>query len=287
MRRAKEIGGQAVIEGVMLKDDRRMVIAVRATDGRIVTESRALASLRSRFPWLRWPVLRGVAALVETVSLGVWALITSANLSSEDEGMTWGETVASVGIAVIMAVGLFVILPTVAVGALRRQIVTSPLGLNLLEGLVRVLVLVLYVAAISLMPDIRRVLQYHGAEHQVIHAWERGAPLTAAQAARFPLTHPRCGTSFLLQVALVSVFVYSIFGWPSLAARLILRLCALPVVAGLAYEVLRWGARGPAGRNAWNWPGKLLQRLTTRRPDDHQLEVALVALRALVGGKGT
>ncbi len=282
-------GGQAVIEGVMMRAGHRMAVACRAPDGEIVLHRERVASLAEGRPLLRLPILRGGLALVESLSLGIKALMFSANLQAqaEDEKITRGEMSLAVAMGLGLAVVLFVLLPTLST-VLMRNVLEGRLALNLFEGAVRLTLVVGYIAAIGYFPDMSRVFQYHGAEHMVIGTWEdEGSPAefepSVERIRRASTAHARCGTSFILMVAVVSVLVFSFFGWPSILGRIAIRLLMLPVVAGIAYELIKLAAEG-RGRifEILVIPGMWLQRLTTREPDPDQLEVALAALRGCV-----
>lgn len=281
-------GGQAVIEGVMMRNRTGMCIAVRSASGAIVTRREDFTS-RPRLRLWELPVFRGMAALYDSVKLGVDALLWSAGASGEtDEQLQGWQAWLAVALSMGLAVGLFMVLPTLLTAGLRS--LPGPagyartVGLNLLEGLVRATILVAYIAVVSRMPEVRRVLQYHGAEHRVIHACEAGEPLTAQAAARYPVLHPRCGTSFLLYVVMVSTVVFSFFGWPGLVERLVTRLAMLPLVAGISYEWVRLAGNSRSRLVEWMCrPGLWLQRLTAQEPDPGQVEVALAALAGLRG----
>lgn len=270
------IGGQAVLEGVMLQDGERVVLAVRTPTGGVAVEP-----LPTRFssPRLeRLPLVRGSVRLVQMLSLGWAALQRSAELAFPDEASgSRGGGIAVLLLAVVVVVGGFMLLPAYLAGFLA---IGNRVLFNLAEGGIRVLLFLGYLGAISLLPDVRRVFQYHGAEHKVVHAYEEGEASLERARGRSPV-HPRCGTSFLLLFILVAILVFSLVPTPNLWVRLGARVLLLPVVAGITYEVLRLAARWPG---AW-WlrplvlPGLLLQRLTTREPSDDQLEVALAALR--------
>ena len=282
-------GGQAVIEGVMMRNRQAMCIAVRAPDGSIACRSEDYSQRQRAAIW-RLPVFRGMLALYESLKLGIDALLWSAEAAGEEgAGELKGWQVAlTMALSLLIAVGLFMVLPTVLVsplrgwGAAQNAGYLGTVGLNLFEGAVRALILVVYVWSISRVPDVQRVLQYHGAEHRVIHASEAGAELTVTATQAYPLIHPRCGTSFLLYVVLVSVIVFSFFGWPGILARLALRLSMLPLVAGVSYEWVRLAGKSDnVIVRLFCRPGLWLQRLTTREPDDAQVEVAIAALRGL------
>lgn len=270
------IGGQAVLEGVMLQDGEKVVLAVRTPTGEVALES---LPARFSFPRLeRLPLVRGSVRLVQMLSLGWAALQRSAELAFPDETSgSRGGGIAVLLLAVLFVVGGFMLLPAYLAGFLGIE---NRVLFNLAEGGIRVLLFLGYLGAISLLPDVRRVFQYHGAEHKVVHAYEEGEASLERARERSPV-HPRCGTSFLLLFVLVAILVFSLVPTPNLWVRLGARVLLLPVVAGITYEVLRLAARWPG---AW-WlrplvlPGLLLQRLTTREPTDDQLEVALAALR--------
>jgi len=283
-------GGQAVIEGVMMRDRRAMCIAVRSPAGEIVRHCQKL-SWQGRSSVARLPLLRGILALVDSVGLGVQALLWSAEASGEeDEKLTGWQVTMTLGLAVVLSVGLFILLPTVLVSPLRILAGDGGAGsygtavlLTFTEGLVRGLILVTYIALIARFPDVARVLAYHGAEHRVINASEAGRELSLQGVRGFPVLHVRCGTSFLLYVALVSVIVFSFFGWPGVWQRIAIRLALLPFVAGVSYEWIRLAGRSRSRLVAvLSAPGLWLQRLTTREPDDSQVEVAIAALRGLL-----
>lgn len=278
------IGGQAVLEGVMLQDGERVVLAVRTPEGRVTLER---LPLRVSVPALeRLPLLRGSVRLVQMLALGWAALQRSAELAYPEErtGSCW-EGIGVLLLAVLFVVGGFIVLPAYLAGFLG---IGSRLLLNLAEGGIRVLLFVGYLGAISLLPDVRRVFQYHGAEHKVVHAHEEGEASLERARARSPV-HPRCGTSFLLLFILVAILVFSLVPTPNLGVRLLARVLLLPVVAGITYELLRLAGRRPHA----GWlrplvlPGLLLQRLTTREPTDDQVEVALAALRYLTEGESS
>lgn len=266
----------------MMRGPDAYAAAVRRPTGEIVTRYREWPRPSARYQFLAWPFVRGVVALVDSLAIGVDSLVWSANeVAGEGEEISGGESVLAIVIAVALALGLFVFLPTVIAGPLLRVGLDSVL-VNLAEGLLRLIILVLYVWAIGRLPDVRRVFQYHGAEHKVINAYEAGGDYGPAAASTFSSAHPRCGTSFLLFVVVVSVVVFSLFGWPSLWVRLATRLALLPVVAGVAYEAIRLGGRSRSlAARALVAPGLWLQALTTRSPDEGQLEVAAKALSLL------
>ncbi len=274
-------GGQAVLEGVMIRGRKALSTAVRLPDGKITVRSRLFTSLTERVSFLGRPFIRGPIMLWESLSIGMQELFYSVEqVGGEDEKISRAEAIITMTISGVLAVGLFFVLPTILVnwlgGSLGRGI-----WLNLMEAVVRLSILLLYITAISRMEDIKSFLAYHGAEHRVINGWEDGADLSPAGVAPYSIIHRRCGTSFLVLVAVVSFLVFALFGWPGVVQRLILRLLGIPVIAGLAYEIIRLAGRGFAPAVILASPGMLLQRLTTREPDDMRVEVALAALEGV------
>lgn len=279
------IGGQAVIEGVMMRSPRWTSTAVRRPDGTIAAFTEQRVSPLLQFPWLRLPVARGIVALYEALTIGIRALLLSANAAlGEDVPLTRRQVAATVATGLAVAVGLFFILPAALIRILDRSF-GSVYTLNLAEGLLRVVILIGYVAGIGRLPDVARVFAYHGAEHKAVNAYEAGAPVQVDAARGCSRFHPRCGTSFLLIVMLVAIVVFSFLGRPPLLLRLASRIAFIPIVAGVSYEILRAGARA-AWLRPLVLPGVWLQRLTTRDPDDRQLEVAVRALREVVEREG-
>lgn len=274
------LGGQAVIEGVMMRGPVTMAIAVRRADGTITVSERQTTTKRDSI--LGWPIIRGCIAFVDTLRWGIDALLFSANESgAEDEQLSKSEMTTAVVLAFGLVVLLFFVAPTLAMHFFRNR-VHSGVGLNLIEGVIRLAFFVIYMFAISRTADIQRVFAYHGAEHKVIHCHEAGLDLTPENARRFAVLHPRCGTAFLLIVFLIAIIVYSFFGWPNPLLRVVIRLALLPVIAGVAYEVMRYLARSKSAvARVLVQPGLLLQRLTTNEPDDSMLEVAIAALKAV------
>ncbi|MDQ7800243.1 MAG: DUF1385 domain-containing protein [Armatimonadota bacterium] len=276
------IGGQAVLEGVMIRGPHWVSTAVRRPDGAIAEEVLHRPSALVRRRWARLPVVRGAVVLWEALVLGTRALVYSASQAVAGElgrPLSSREVALSLGLGVGLAVGLFFVLPTVLVRWVDPG--WGVVSFNLVEGLVRAGVLVLYVGAVGAFPEIRRVFMYHGAEHKVVNAWERGVPLVVDEVQKQSRFHPRCGTSFLLVVVLVAVGVFSLLGKPPLWARVVSRVLLVPLIAGVAYEVIRAGARSRWLRPLVA-PGIWLQRLTTREPDPRQVEVAIRALQAVL-----
>ncbi len=283
------VGGQAVIEGVMMRSPAAIATAVRAPDGRIVIRKQPFRSVVRRFPVLGIPVLRGGVHLLESIGLGIGALMFAADQSTSEERIDQrarrpGEMLmmwATVVFAFALGLGLFFYLPLVLTDLLG---VEHTVWFNLIDGVFRVALFLLYLWAISKLPDMGRVFQYHGAEHKSIHAFENGRELTVAQTRPFTTLHPRCGTSFLFFVMLISIVVFAFLGKPSTVGERLLRLAFVPLIGGLAYEAIKLSGRfknAPLLRPLI-WPGLMLQKITTRQPDDSQQEVGLAALRAVL-----
>jgi len=280
-------GGQAVIEGVMMRGRKHMAIAVRKRPDEIVIEERELHNLQESFPFLKWPLLRGTVDLIDALIIGVKSLTYSANQVVEGEGT--GETISplemtlSVVVAMVLGIGIFFLLPVGMAFMLERYVPNHNLQ-NLLEGLFRISLFLAYVWAISRLQDIQRVFQYHGAEHKVIFTYEKGEELTPENARKHSTLHPRCGTNFLLVVMIISILVFSLLGEMGIWPRLISRVVLLPVIAGLAYEYIKLAGKYSQHSliRIINTPGLWLQKLTTREPDDHQLEVAILALARII-----
>ncbi len=282
------VGGQAVIEGVMMKGPSAWSVAVRGWDGEVHVKREGLRRLPTL---LKLPVLRGMVALFQAFSLGIKAIDFSASKAYEDDEGPMSPVTVTVtfAIAFVLGAALFVMLPlylTRLAGIVLSAVNESSLLFNVVDGLIRVGVFLLYVSAIGLWGEMRRIYEYHGAEHKVIHAYESGGDLVAGDIrTNYSARHPRCGTSFLLIVMIISIFVFSVIPhhW-SLALKFLSRVVLIPMIAGLSYEVLRYTARKRENAvvRAMTAPGLLLQRLTTREPDESQVDVALTALREVV-----
>jgi|SRR5690554_5939159 len=281
-----QYGGQAVLEGVMMRGRHYYATSVRKSDGDLITHSEELGSYTNRLSFLKWPFIRGVIALGESFVLGLKALQFSANQFMEEEGegeLSPWEMTLMIAMALTMTVLLFIALPLLIRG-LISPFLPGLFWRNLLEGFVRALILVLYIFLVSLLKDIKRVFQYHGAEHKTIHTYEAGEELTIENARQKTTLHPRCGTSFLIFVVIISAIIFSFLGEQTLLARFTSRLILLPVVAGVSYEIIKL-----SGKNQtfflwkWlSWPGLMLQKLTTSEPDDSQLQVAIEALQKVL-----
>lgn len=277
------VGGQAVVEGVMMRGADRWAVAVRLPDGSIDVTVEAAPRWGDR--WSRVPVVRGVVALAESLTLGLRALTWSAARQADEEGVPVGrgQLAATVAVAVAVFSGLFIVLPAVASKG-AGNLLPNRVAFNVFEGVLRLGLFLGYIALIGRMADVRRVFEYHGAEHKAIAAFERGAPLTPEAAQRFTTEHVRCGTNFLLLVMVLAILAHTLVGRPGWAVLVASRLLFVPVVAGLAYEVIRFAACRMGNRlvRALMAPGLALQRLTTREPSLDQLEVAIASLRAVL-----
>ena len=277
------VGGQAVIEGVMMRDAAKTATAVRLPNGTIEVETHPVTSIRDRYPVLNLPLIRGSVIMVESLVIGMRALSFSAQAAGEeDEQMTKKEIALTILFALVLASILFIVIPTGA-AHLAAAYTNDPIVFNLIEGGIRLAVFLLYIWGISWMGRIRRVFQYHGAEHKTIHCYEAGEALTVENVQKFPRLHPRCGTNFLLIVMVIAIVFHVFFGWPDLWLRILSRLAVLPVVAGVSYEIIRFAGRSENRIvRILITPGLWLQYLTTRPPDDEMVEVAIESLKAVL-----
>ncbi len=299
-----KMGGQAVMEGIMMKGEEKTALAVRLPNGNIRLDTE---KTKTYGKWMKVPMVRGVIAFVDSLIMGTKTLMRSAEIleaaDDDEEEYTPGRFEAwlekkfgskgvwtfmlysSVVVALAFTIGVFIILPTGAVNLLKH-FTDSVFLLNFVEGLLRIALFVLYVWGVSFMPDIRRVFQYHGAEHKTIHCFENGLELTPANARQFPTLHPRCGTSFLMFVFIIAFACHFLLGWPSLALRIVTRLLLLPVIAGLSYELLKWAGRSDnIVVKVLSLPGLYLQKITTKEPDDSMLEIAIEGVKACMDEK--
>ncbi len=295
------IGGQAVIEGVMMRGPKEIATAVRKSDGSIVIDKQPVYSVITKYKLNRIPIVRGVVAFFESMITGMKCLMFSADQMDieDDEGYKpskfekwlddkFGDKVKdiaiyfSVVIALVFSVGIFMLLPN-ALATVVKNFTDSHVILNISEGVIRMLIFLGYLLMVSRMKDIQRVFEYHGAEHKTIATYESGDELTVENARTHSRLHPRCGTSFLLFVMVVSIIIFSLLRWGSMWQNMLYRLLLLPVVAGLSYEMIKI-----AGRSKNKFvalliqPGLWLQKITTREPDDSQLEVAIASLKAVL-----
>lgn len=281
-----DVGGQALIEGVMMRSPFRLAMAVRKPDGDIALEIKEQKPITQKYRFLSWPIIRGIVSLVDSLIVGIQALSHSASLAldEEEEQLTSADIALSILLALGIAIGLFIALPTF-LSSLVDQFISSTFLYNLVEGLIRIGIFLAYLFLITQMKDIRRVFEYHGAEHKAIFTWENGEELTPQNARKFTTLHPRCGTNWLIIVLVISIFIFSLLGRPGLVMRIVSRILLIPLVAGLAYEAIKFLSRYQDNRLAYilTLPGLLLQRITTREPDDSQLEVAFAALKGSLG----
>jgi uncharacterized protein YqhQ len=283
------VGGQAVLEGVMMRGPGNWAVAVRTPAGSIAQVSRPIDSAMARHRLLRLPIVRGVVALGESLAIGFRALAISANYAAQEEGddgevpteLSRGALIFAFAIAIGFAVMLFKVGPALITDALP---IKATGWFVVVEGLIRVTIFVVYLSLISLLPDLRRVFQYHAAEHKAINAYEAGEELEPEVVQRYSLIHPRCGTAFLLWVMVIAVFVFAFFGRPAWYWLIATRILLLPVIAGLAYELIRFAGKHRDNRIVMTVlaPGLWLQRLTTREPSLDQLEVSIRALREVL-----
>jgi uncharacterized protein YqhQ len=295
------LGGQAVLEGVMMRGISTWAVAVRKpgagvgahggpTTGPIDVQSFPLVAWTKRRRIYRWPVIRGVVALVESLAIGLRALGISANAQLPEEqqeisSRTWAGTVA---VALAFSIGLFFVVPVGLTSLVKHQL-GSPVAFWAVEGVLRTGIFLGYLVLLSRLADLRRVFEYHGAEHKVISCYEADDELVPARAKLYSRLHPRCGTSFLLLVMIVAIFVFAPIGLPAWWLLVITRIVGVPLIAGLSFELIKWAGRNR--RRPWvrtvMWPGMQLQKLTTREPDLQQLEVSIAALKAVLAVEGS
>lgn len=293
-------GGQAVIEGVMMRGRKAMAVAVRNPQGEVVLHEEPLKAKIYTSRWGQWPFVRGLGMLWDALGLGMRALLWSAEVSAQEEGqekVEFSGPVAwtTIATSLAFAVGIFFLVPTLASRLLAAAVNDHPIVDAIFEGVIRLVLFVLYLWAIGRIPEIGRVFGYHGAEHKTINAYEAGAPLTVAEVQKFSVQHTRCGTSFLLYVLVLSIILFAPLTfagvtptWLALLLRFITRLLLVPLVAAIAYEIIRFSAaheQNPLMR-ALITPGLLLQKMTTREPDDQMVECAIRALEPVLAADG-
>lgn len=293
-------GGQAVIEGVMMRGRKRMAVAVRNPQGAIVLHEEPLTAKIYTSKWGQWPFVRGLGMLWDALGLGMRALMWSAEVSSQEEGqekVEFSGPVAwtTIATSLAFAIGLFFLLPTFASRWLATHVNDNAVVDALFEGIIRLVIFLLYLWLIGKIPEIGRVFGYHGAEHKTINAYEAGAELTVAQVQRYSVQHTRCGTSFLLYVLVLSIILFAPLTfssiqpyWLALVLRLVTRLLLVPIVAGIAYEIIRFSAahdKNPLMQLLIT-PGLALQKMTTREPDDTMVECAIAALKPVLVADG-
>jgi len=297
------VGGQALIEGVMMKGPDRIAMAVRMADGQIDVKVDEVTPVSQKNKLFSLPVVRGSVNLIDSMVTGVKSLTYSAQFFEEEEDSKPSKfdnflnrvfkdkaedvmVYLAIFIAIISAVGIFILGPSLLSDLLRIW-TKNRVIINVAEGIIRIAAFVGYIAIISKLEDIQRVFQYHGAEHKAIHCYESGRELTVENAKQFTTLHPRCGTSFLLIVMVISIVTFSFLGLPNPLVKALIRILMLPVIAGISYEILKWTGKSNSRLvAAISYPGMMLQKMTTREPDDSQLEVALRALEGALPPKG-
>lgn len=296
-----KIGGQALIEGVMMRGPKAVAIAVRKPDGEIELKVDPIENLTTKNKFFKLPFVRGVVALLESMVLGTKSLMYSAEFFEEEEEIkepskfdqfiekTFKDKSGDISIyitvliSILISVGLFMLAPTFVTNLFKNKI-DSSIGLNLIEGVIRVAIFLAYVILVSKLEDVKRVFEYHGAEHKTIHCYEGEEELTVENVKKYPILHPRCGTSFLFTVMIISIAVFSFFGWPNPLMRFVTRIALMPVIAGVSYEINRIIGKS-TGKVAYalSYPGLLIQKMaTTREPDAEQIEVAIESLKAVL-----
>jgi uncharacterized protein YqhQ len=279
-------GGQALIEGVLMRGRDAIAVALRHPDGEIVTATERLDSGFHGTRWSKWPFVRGLVVLYETLVVGTRWLVRSANVQAEEDGVELGKgsVIIMLTLTLLAGIGIFFLLP-LFVASVTTANVDNGLVQHFVEGLVRVAIFLGYLVLIGRAPDIRRVFQYHGAEHMTIHALEAGDPLTVNEVRKYPTAHQRCGTEFLVVVILLSIIAFSLVGRQEPLIMILSRILLIPVIAAVGYEILRFGARHRANPliKVLLYPGLLVQMITTKQPTDDMIEVAIVSMeQALV-----
>jgi uncharacterized protein YqhQ len=281
-------GGQALIEGVLMRGRDAIAVALRHPDGRIVWANERLDSGFHGSPWAKLPFVRGLVVLYETLVVGTRWLVRSASVQAAEQGVELGKGAVALmlGLTLLIGVGVFFLFPLFVAGFTTGG--SGDLGQHLLEGLIRAGIFLGYLAFVGQMPDIRRVFQYHGAEHMTIHAWEANDPLVPAAIRRYPTAHPRCGTEFLVVVIALSIIAFALVGRQTPLVMIGSRIVLIPVIAAVGYEILKFGAkhRGNPVVRAIMYPGILVQMITTRQPTDDMIEVAIVSMEQALKADG-
>lgn len=300
------IGGQALIEGVLMRGPTEVAIAVRKPNNEIDLQVQKLNTLAMRHKIFRIPFIRGVVSLIESLTMGTKALMHSAEFFDEEEEEIVIEEVEAKGFlgkakaflsrklkewemfltlafSLVLSVGIFMVLPNLITTFIGRNL-NSSIGLNLIEGFIRIIIFLLYVVWVAKVEDVKRVFEYHGAEHKSIHCYESGEELTIENVRKHSILHPRCGTSFLFMVMIVSVLVLSVFGWPNPILRILTRILMFPVIAGITYEINRLIGRSNSKLcYGLSYPGLMIQKYATvKEPDDEQIQVAIESLKAVI-----
>jgi uncharacterized protein YqhQ len=282
-------GGQALIEGVLMRGRDAIAVALRAPDGRIVFATERLDSGVHARPWSKWPLIRGLVVLYETLIVGTRWLVRSANVQASEDGVELGKgsIALMLGLTLVAGVGIFFLLPLL-LASITASSAQNGVVQSLTEGLIRVAIFLGYLVVIGRSPDIRRVFQYHGAEHMTIHALEAGDPLTVTEVRKYPTAHQRCGTEFLVIVILLSIVAFSLVGRQEPLVMIASRIILIPVIAAIGYEILKFGARHRANPIVKSLlaPGLLVQMITTKQPTDDMIEVAIVSMEEALEADG-
>ena len=294
------VGGQAVIEGVMMQANNYRAIAVRKPNGEIEVKKEKIKSWVKDKKIDKIPFLRGAFVLVDTMISGINSLNYSSEFYLEEEEedaidrflkkifkekANEAIIITSLIIALLLSVGIFVLIPTF-IGGLFSKIIDNHIVLNLIEGVIRIAILIAYMVLVSFNSDIKRVFEYHGAEHKSIYCYENDLELTVENARKFGRLHPRCGTNFLFIVMFISIILFAFFGWPNPLLRVLIRIVCIPIVAGISYEIIKFlGKYNNILSKIVAYPGMMMQKITTKEPDDAQLEVAIAALKAVLNEK--
>ena len=314
-----KVGGQAILEGLMMRGSRSLAIAIRQPDGGIHL---TVEPLKKPGAWKKIPIVRGVGSFISSLVTGTSVLMYGADVlekleeakeaeeentadaaettqsecagkaadkktkgkeAKDGEGIPKGAVLTSVLLALVLVIALFILLPTFLLGLIKKAGLNSVILLNLIEGIIRILIFIAYILFCRRIPDVRRTFEYHGAEHKTIHCYENGLELTPENAQSVYTLHPRCGTSFMMFVMIIALLVFSLFGWPNLLVRILTRLICIPFIAGLSYELLQWTGRHDSRLvQVLSMPGIMLQKLTTCEPTLEQLEVAIAAMNAVL-----
>ena len=299
MNKNSSVGGQAVIEGVMMRGSKGIATAVRLSNEEIVVDVKESVPLTKKNKIFGLPIIRGFITLIDSMVIGINSLNYSASFFEDDEEPSnfdkWfsdkfkdksNDVVMGISLAmsIIFSVLIFFIFPTFAANFLKKVVSTNTVILNIFEGLIRVGIFILYIYLIGKMKDIQRVFEYHGAEHKAIFCYENEIELIPENATKFGRLHPRCGTNFMFLVMIVSIILFSLTPWSSLIERIAYRLLLLPIISGITYEMIKWMGKSQSKfSNFFAYPGLMLQKITTKEPDLNQLEVAITALKAAEG----
>jgi uncharacterized protein YqhQ len=282
-------GGQALIEGVLMRGRDAIAVALRSPDGDIVYATERLDSGFHGTRWSKWPLVRGLVVLYETLVVGTRWLVRSANVQAAEEGVELGKSavIVMLSLTLLAGVGIFFLLP-LFIASVTTANVENGIVQHLVEGLVRVAIFLGYLVLIGRAPDVRRVFQYHGAEHMTIHALEAGDPLTVREVRKYPTAHQRCGTEFLVVVIILSIIAFSLVGRQTPVVMIVSRILLIPVIAAVGYEILRFGARhrGNPVVKVLLYPGLLVQMITTKQPSDDMIEVAIVSMEQALEADG-